>query len=435
MTGNTTPAVTRRFGIGLMALALAATACTSGDAEPQSSEDSTVDAAPATLSITPEDGGAEVAPNSPIRVTAESGVITDVQVEQNVVSEASLTGAGADETDLLPMTGTLNEGETEWVSDWNVRPGAEVVVTATAANAAGEETELSHTFTTVDATPGQRLEVDPYTTYPKAGDTVGVGMPVVVGFDLPVTNKEQVESSMEVVADEEIAGAWNWVSDQLAVFRPEEYWEPHQNVTVDLHLAGVEASEGVYGVRDYQIDFEIGRELILTMHVPDHEMAVNIDGEQDRVIPVSNGDASQRIYTTTTGTHVLMERYEQLTMDSSTVGIPADSPDSYKVDVQYAVRTSNSGEFLHEASYNGNIGSANTSHGCTNLRMEDARWIFENTLMGDVLETTGTDRELEWNNGWGYYQMSWEEWLDASLTGEQTTDGSGTTGSPHGEGL
>ncbi|WP_116244094.1 Ig-like domain-containing protein [Nocardiopsis sp. FIRDI 009] len=434
MTGNTTPAVTRRFGIGLMALALAATACTSGGAETQSSEDTAVDAEPAALSITPEDGGADVAPNSPIRVTAEGGVITDVQVEQNVVSEASLTGTGEGETDLLPMTGTLNEDETEWVSDWNIRPGSEVVVTATAANAAGEETELSHTFTTLDATPGQRLEVDPYTTYPKAGATVGVGMPVVIGFDLPVTNKEQVESSMEVIADQEIAGAWNWVSDRLAVFRPEEYWEPYQNVTVDLHLAGVEASEGVYGVRDYQIDFEIGRELIMTMHVPDHEMVVNIDGEEDRVIPVSNGDASRHIYTTTSGTHVLMERYEQLTMDSTTVGIPADSPESYKVDVQYAVRTSNSGEFLHEASYNGNIGIANTSHGCTNLRLEDARWVFENTLMGDVLETTGTDRELEWNNGWGYYQMSWDEWLGASLTGEQTTDGSGTSGSPHGEG-
>ncbi|MFI6576608.1 Ig-like domain-containing protein [Nocardiopsis sp. NPDC050513] len=435
MTGNTTPAVTRRFGIGLMALALAATACTSGDAEPQSSEDSAVDADPAALTITPEDGGTEVAPNSPVRVTAESGVITDVQVEQTVVSEASLTGAEEEGSDLLAMTGTLNEDETEWVSDWTLAPGSEVVVTATAANAAGEETELVQRFATLDATPGQRLELDTYTTFPSAGDTVGVGMPVVVGFDLPVTNKEQVESAMEVTADQEIAGAWNWVSDQQAVFRPEEYWEPHQNVTVDLHLAGVEASEGVYGVRDYQIDFEVGRELILTMNVPDHEMAVNIDGEQDRVIEVSNGNGSSRMYTTTTGTHVLMERYEQLTMDSATLGVPADSPDAYRVDVQYAVRTSSSGEFLHEASYNGNIGSANTSHGCTNLRMEDARWIFENTLMGDVLETTGTDRELEWNNGWGYWQMSWDEWLEASLTGEQTTDGSGTSGSPHGEGL
>jgi hypothetical protein len=54
--------------------------------------------------------------------------------------------------------------------------------------------------------------------------------------------------------------------------------------------------------------------------------------------------------------------------------------------------------------------------------------------MGDVLETTGTDRELEWNNGWGFWQMSWDEWLAESATGEpQVTDGSGTPGSVHGE--
>jgi len=305
-------------------------------------------------------------------------------------------------------------------------------VTATAENEAGEATELVQEFTTLDAVPGQRLELE--SNFPSSGDTVGVGMPIVINFDLPVSNKAQVENSMEVVSEQEIAGAWNWTSDKTAQFRPEEYWDPHQQVSVDLRLAGVEASEGVYGVRNYRIDFEIGRELIATMHVPDHEMVITVDGEEERRIDVSNGKSSRHFDTTSSGTHVLMERYESLTMDSATVGIPADSPGSYKVDVQYAVRTSASGEFVHEASYNGNIGSANTSNGCTNLRMDDALWFFENTLMGDVLDTTGTDREKEWDNGWGVWQKSWDEWLESSVTGEaQVTDGSGTPGPVHGE--
>jgi lipoprotein-anchoring transpeptidase ErfK/SrfK len=433
VTGKTPPAVARRFGIGLAALALAATACTSGEAETQGGGTDAASADPAELVITPENGAEEVAPNSPIRVTAESGVITDVQVEQVVATEAAAEGEGeAQEADLYAMTGTLNGDATEWVSDWNLRPGAEVVVTATAENDAGEETEVVQEFTTLEAVAGQRLELA--SNWPVSGDTVGVGMPIVINFDLPVTNKAQVENSMEVISEQGVQGAWNWETDTMAVFRPEEYWEPHQSVSVDLHLAGVEASEGVYGVENHRIDFEIGRELIMTMHVPDHELVVNIDGEHDRTIEVSNGKASRRFDTTTSGTHVLMQRYEQMTMDSSTVGIPEGSPGAYNVDVQYAVRTSDSGEFLHEASYNGNIGSANTSNGCTNLRMDDARWIFENTLMGDVLETTGTDRELEWNNGWGFWQMSWDEWLAESATGEpQVTDGSGTPGSVHGE--
>lgn len=100
------------------------------------------------------------------------------------------------------------------------------------------------------------------------------------------------------------------------------------------------------------------------------------------------------------------------------------------------MRTSNSGEFVHAAPWNDRIGSADVSNGCTNMSVEDARWFYETVLMGDVLETTGTDRQLEWDNGWGFYQRSWEEWLSHSATGEpQVTDGSGTPGSVHGEGL
>ncbi|MBB6121855.1 Ig-like domain-containing protein [Nocardiopsis algeriensis] len=432
MRGKSHPSVVRRFGIGLAALALVATACSSNDAETQSSSSAEpeVDDA-AQLAITPADGTEALAPNTPIQVTAEGGTITEVKVDQVVPAEAGAEGGEAEDPSLYEMTGSLNEDGTLWVSDWNLRPGAEVVVTATAENAEGETSELVHEFTTEEAVPGQRLEL--LSNFPSSGQTVGVGMPIVVNFDLPVTNKAEVENSMEVISEQGIQGAWNWPSDTMAVFRPETYWEPYQSVQVDMHLAGVEASEGVYGVKNYQLDFEIGRELIMTMHVPDHEMVVTVDGEHERTIPVSNGKGSRNFDTTTTGVHVLMERYESLTMDSTTVGIPEDSPGAYNVDVQYAVRTTNSGEFLHEASYNGNIGTANTSNGCTNLDMVNARWVFENTLMGDILDTTGTSRELEWHNGWGYWQMSWDEWLANSATGEaHVTDGSGTPGPVHG---
>ena len=436
MTGRTHPSAFSRFGIGLAALALAATACTSGGAETQSnSTDPAVDAEPATLAIAPEDGAETVAPNTPITVTSEHGTISDVKVDQVVADEAAVEGEGEEEdASLYDMTGTLNGDGTEWTSNWNLRPGATVTVTATAENEAGESTELVREFTTEAAVPGQRLELDPYGTYPENGQTVGVGMPIVLAFDLPVTNKAQVENSISITSEQGVAGSWRWLDDKRVAFRPEDYWEPYQQVSVEAHLAGVEASEGVYGVRNTKIDFEVGREMRMTMNVPDHEMVVTVDGEHERTIPVSTGKANRRFDTTSSGTHVLMERYTHLTMDSSTVGIPEGSPGSYKVDVQYAVRTSTSGEFVHEASYNGNIGSANTSNGCTNLRMDDARWFFQNTLMGDILDTTGTDREFEWDNGWGFWQMSWDEWLADSATGEpQVTDGSGTPGPVHGE--
>ncbi|WP_116247759.1 Ig-like domain-containing protein [Nocardiopsis sp. FIRDI 009] len=419
----------RGLGVGLTALVLAATACTPGEAESRNNASGSVE-----LSIAPGTGAEEVAPNTPVRVTAESGTITDVRVEQEVVDEASMPdgdGDGAEDGDLYAVTGSLNEDATEWVSDRTLRPGAEVVVTATVTDGSGGTTEETAEFTTTPAVAGQRLELA--ANRPLSGQTVGVGMPIVVRFDLPVTNKAEVESALEVVSDQGATGAWGWLDDDTtAVFRPEEYWEPHQNVTVNMRLAGVEAAEGVYGVENHRLEFEIGPERILTMHVPDHELVVTADGERERVIPVSNGAATVRFNTTTSGTHVLMERAETVVMDSSTTDMPADMA-GYNTTVKYGIRTTNSGEYLHEASYNTNIGVANTSNGCTNLRMEDARWLYENTLMGDVLETTGTDREVEWYNGWGYWQLSFDEWQDRGATGAYATTG-GTPGSVHGEG-
>ncbi|NYI94956.1 lipoprotein-anchoring transpeptidase ErfK/SrfK [Streptomonospora nanhaiensis] len=391
------------------------------------------------VTISPEDGATEVAPNSPITVEAADATITDVRVEQtggaadaqNAPAESPSAGPSGGAA-LGAMTGTFNEDKTTWVSDWNLTPGAEVTVTATAENSDGEEAEVVSQFSTLEAVEGKRLELQ--SNFPTSGQTVGVGMPVIINFDLPVENKEQVENSMEVTSEQPVQGAWNWFGDQMAVFRPEEYWEPNQSVTVDLHLAGVEAAEGVYGIENHQINFEVGREQITTVDDDAHTMTVERDGETVKTFPISNGRGDTRQYTTTSGIHLTMEKYEHLVMDSSTMGIPVDSPEGYKLDVNYAVRFSNSGEFTHAAPWNGQLGEANASHGCTNMSTADAKWFYEESLMGDPFIVTGTDRQLEVDNGWGYWQRSWEDWLANSATGEpDTTDGKGTPGDVHGE--
>ncbi|PDP86334.1 hypothetical protein CQJ94_17190 [Glycomyces fuscus] len=426
----------RRLVAVAAAVALAATACTTPAPAPQEPA-ATPSEEPETgprITVTPEEGAASVAPNTPVRVSVEEGSLTDVRVEQSPSEERDEGAGTAEDAEEWEFTGTLSEDGTRWVSDWNLDPGSAVTVRASAEDEEGQASETVVEFSTEAAVPGRRLELA--SNFPNSGDTVGVGMPVIVNFDLPVANKAQVENSMEVTSEQEVEGAWNWVGDKTAVFRPREYWEPYQEISVDLRLSGVEASDGVYGVENHRLEFEVGRELVATMHVPDHEMLVEIDGEPVRTIPVSNGEASRRFNTTTSGTHLTMEKYESLVMDAATVGIPEDSPDYYKLDVDWAVRTSNSGEFTHAAPWNERIGSANTSNGCTNMSVEDARWFYETVLMGDVLETTGTDRELEWDNGWGFYQRPWEEWLANSATGEpQVTDGSGTPGPVHGEGF
>ena len=47
----------------------------------------------------------------------------------------------------------------------------------------------------------------------------------------------------------------------------------------------------------------------------------------------------------------------------------------------WSVRMTNSGEYIHAASWNGgNIGVRSTSNGCTNLNTADAEWYFDFAL-------------------------------------------------------
>ncbi|RKS09307.1 lipoprotein-anchoring transpeptidase ErfK/SrfK [Nocardiopsis sp. Huas11] len=426
---GTTPAdPKRRHALGLLALGvLVATACsaptpdTSGGEEPQPQPQETAAPQPA-VRITPEDGASDVRPDLPVVVEAEQGTLTDVRV----------TTAGQEDTGADEMTGSFNDDETEWTSDWTLVPGADITVTATAETDDGERNEVTHAFSTLAATEGRRLELR--SNFPTSGQTVGVGMPVIIDFDLPVENKARVESAMEVLSEEPVQGAWNWFGDQTAVFRPEEYWQPYQDVTVNLRLAGVQASEGVYGVENHRLEFSVGRSQVSTIDSDTKRMTVERDGEQIQDFPTSIGKADVERYTTTSGVHLTMEKYEELVMDSSTVGVPVDDPEGYEIEVEYAVRFSNSGEFTHAAPWNDQLGEANLSHGCPNLSTADAQWFYENSFLGDPLVVTGTDRELEVDNGWGYWQRSWDTWLAESATGTADDTGEpGTPGSPHGE--
>ncbi|GAA4890224.1 L,D-transpeptidase [Streptomonospora salina] len=439
--------LTAAGGAGLIGLVLVlATACTgqeSGDAQSAGGDRDGGDTVE--VRISPQDGAGQVAPNTPVTIEAPDAAVTDVRIEQSggaadgsgqdADQDAASSGSGDGSEDgsaASEVTGTLSDDETTWVSDWNLTPGSDVTVTAAAERDDGEQTEVTSEFSTEPATEGKRLELQ--SNFPTSGQSVGVGMPVIVNFDLPVENKAQVENSMEVTSETPVDGAWNWFGDETAVFRPKEYWEPYQHVTVDLRLAGVEASDGVYGIENHRLDFDVAREQISTIADSEHTMTVERDGESIKTFPISNGRADVRKYTTTSGVHLTMDKHEDLVMDSSTMGIPVDSPEGYKLDVDYAVRFSNSGEFTHAAPWNGRLGQSNESHGCTNMSDADAKWFYDESLMGDPLVISGTDRQLEVDNGWGYWQRPWDEWMANSATGEaDTTDGEGTPGGVHAE--
>ena len=64
---------------------------------------------------------------------------------------------------------------------------------------------------------------------------------------------------------------------------------------------------------------------------------------------------------------MIIEKFDEKRMNSETVGIVQNDPEAYDIDdVEYAMRVTYSGEFVHAAPWSvGSQGNANVSHGCT----------------------------------------------------------------------
>ena len=82
-------------------------------------------------------------------------------------------------------------------------------------------------------------------------------------------------------------------------------------------------------------------------------------------------------------------------MNSETVGITARATRYNIKGVQWAMRVTYSGEFLHAAPWSvASQGHANVSHGCTGMSTANADWLYHMTNVGDVVEYTGTDKPM-----------------------------------------
>ena len=145
-------------------------------------------------------------------------------------------------------------------------------------------------------------------------------------------------------------------------------------------------------------------------------MQVFSNGSLLRTIPITTGKAG---FTTRSGTKVIIEKFREKRMNSETVGIGQDDPEFYDLDdVEYAMRLTYSGEFIHAAPWSeASQGSANVSHGCTGMSTADAAWLYDMTLRGDVVEYTGTDRWMTVENGYGDWNLPFADYRSGSALG------------------
>lgn len=364
----------------------------------------------ATVVISPVNSGS-VKPDTPIVVRASRGRLQDV------------TAVGADGR---AVEGVLAPDGSTWTSRYPLAPGARYAVKAAALGDDGQVGTAAGAFTTIR--PQQTMAGA--VLFPEQKETVGVGMPIKIAFDQAVTNKAAVERALEVRSSKPVEGAWRWSDDQNVVFRPREYWPAYTKVRVVGHLSGVPLTKGLYGAKDIDLQFDVGERIESFGDARKYHVVVKRDGKTVRKMPASMGMGGALKYTTTSGYHLTMEKEYMTVMTSPGIG-PGEAG-YYQQDVYWTVRISNSGEYLHSAPWSvGSQGSANVSHGCINLSPANAKWFNQISHRGDPVLITGTDRQLEPENGWGYWQLSWQDWLkDSKAQGFVTSALPGTAHGP-----
>ncbi len=112
------------------------------------------------------------------------------------------------------------------------------------------------------------------------------------------------------------------------------------------------------------------------------------DGEYNRSMPISMGTNQ---HPTPDGTYHTKEKHREMYMDSSTYGVPIDSPEGYRTYVEYAVRMDWGGIFIHGAPWSvAQQGVSNASHGCININLTNAKWVFDTIPRGTPIVVRGT---------------------------------------------
>ena len=118
--------------------------------------------------------------------------------------------------------------------------------------------------------------------------------------------------------------------------------------------------------------FHVGDAMVSKVDMNTDQMRVFRNGKLIRTIPITTGE--QPKFTTRSGIKVIVEKFRHKRMNSETIGIDPNSADGYDLDdVEYAMRVTYSGEFVHAAPWSvGSQGNANVSHGCTGMSTANA---------------------------------------------------------------
>jgi len=379
-------------GVMIALLALLVTACSGGG---QGVQVTGKHGAAATgnqpkITITPANGAAAADPSAGITVTTTAGKLTDVSVHS----------AGS------AVPGTLSPDGRTWHSQWALEVSQNYTVTAKASEQGGQPVTKTSAFKTL--TPSQTFQTRIFQGY---NQSYGVGMPVLLTFSQPITNKAAVERSLQLTTSNPVVGAWYWDGSQTLAFRPRDYWPPGTTVSFTGHLDGVQGAPGVYGAHTLTQAFTIGPSLVAVANTATHRTQIYYNGQLRYDWPISSGKPGDD---TPDGAYLTIEKANPVEMKGP----------GYDISVPWSVRFTFSGDYYHDAFWSvGQQGFDNVSHGCVNLSPANAETYYNLAVPGDPITVVGSPRAGTWDNGWTYWFLSWPDLLKGSAVGQAVQAG------------
>jgi lipoprotein-anchoring transpeptidase ErfK/SrfK len=360
------------------------------------------------VTITPDPNARDVDPVAPVVVKVNAGKLIDVRM----VNDAGKL-----------VEGIMTPDNTVWKPVVPLGYGHTYTLKVTSRSADGATSEQISPFSTL--LPANQTKVSFTTTSEAAlreGGTYGVGTVVVAHFDEQIADRAAAERQLSVTTNPPVQGSWFWVDGQNAHWRPEHYYKPGTTVAAEAKIYGIALGNGLFGQDDTRTSFRIGDAHVSIADDATKLVSVFDNGALVRTMPTSMGMGGTEIvgprtisFWTPPGTYTVLDRGNPVVMDSSTFGLPKNSRLGYRETINYATRISIDGIYLHQLDATvWAQGHTDTSHGCLNLNGDNARWFYDFSTPGDVVEVRnsgGPPLKLTQNGDW---TLSWDQWRNGS---------------------
>lgn len=362
----------------------------------------------AQVTVTPGADARNIDPVAQVIVKADAGTLTDVRMVNDSGKQ---------------IDGVMTPDNTVWKPTTPLGYGRTYRLEVTSRGSKGVVAKQESSFSTLQ--PSNQTKVSFTTTAEAAlhdGDTYGVGTVVVAHFDEKIADRPAAERQLKVTTNPAVQGSWFWVDDQNAHWRPERYYAPGTTVTAEANIYGIALGDGLFGQDDTKVSFRIGDAHVSIADDATHQVSVFDNGALVRTMPTSMGmGGTENVgghaisLWTPSGIYTVLSKGNPVVMDSSTFGLPKNSRLGYRETINYATKISTDGIYLHQLDATvWAQGHQDTSHGCLNLNGDNAKWFYDFSVPGDVVEVRnsgGPPLQLAQNGDW---TLSWDQWRKGS---------------------